>query len=254
MKRLRGLLRLVRDPVGHRTYRSENVVLRDTARSLAAARDARVQVETLRLLRQRYADLLDGATFQLTERWLLERHARQCESLSEQALTSAVVTVGAARSRFASFRFEDVIGDTYDSIAPGIGRVYRRGLRGYQRSVESSRPEDFHIWRKRVKYLRYQMEFLTPLQSALIGSTAAELDRLGEDLGREHDLVVLAQTLDTNPDACPDERERWLLLALVFERRAMLHEAARRLGAAVYAESEESFVARVGCYWKAARG
>ena len=35
MKRLRGLLRLVRDEVGQSAYRNENAVLRDTSRRLA---------------------------------------------------------------------------------------------------------------------------------------------------------------------------------------------------------------------------
>lgn len=63
MKRLRAMLRLVRDDVGYRTYREENVALRDTARSMSSVRDGWVLVETLRRLRGTYTDLLDEETF-----------------------------------------------------------------------------------------------------------------------------------------------------------------------------------------------
>ena len=39
MKRLRGMLRMVRDEVGTHAYRQENAVLRDTSRKLAPARE-----------------------------------------------------------------------------------------------------------------------------------------------------------------------------------------------------------------------
>src|SRR5262249_26458757 len=46
-KRLRGLLRLVRDGLGDARYREENVCLRDAARPLTEVRDARVLVDVL---------------------------------------------------------------------------------------------------------------------------------------------------------------------------------------------------------------
>ncbi|NIS31707.1 MAG: CHAD domain-containing protein, partial [Actinobacteria bacterium] len=47
LKRLRALLRLVRDDIGDSAYHNENVVLRDTARTLAGMRDAGVLRTTL---------------------------------------------------------------------------------------------------------------------------------------------------------------------------------------------------------------
>ncbi len=253
LKRLRGQIRLVRDQIGHRTYRAENVVMRDTARMLSGVRDAWVLPATLHDLRTHYADLLDPATFAAPEAWLLARHEQRRRSVTDAVVGNAIVNLGAARSRFASYPIGSVVHDDFSAIAPGIHRVYRRGFRGHRRSIETRGVEDLHDWRKRVKYLRYQMESLTPMQPTLIGSLAQELDVLSELLGDDHDLAVLAETVLEHPESCRDDRERWMLIALIHERRANLQAQAFRIGAATYAELPDAFVDRIGVYWESGR-
>ena len=61
MKKLRSLLRLVRDGLGEQRYRTENDRYRDAARQLSPAREAEVNLSTLDALRKRYADELPAA-------------------------------------------------------------------------------------------------------------------------------------------------------------------------------------------------
>ncbi len=253
LKRVRGLIRLVRDTVGYRTYRDQNVVLRDTARTLSGIRDAWVLTETLGGLRRDYAHLLDSATFTQTENWLLRRHAEQVSAVRHQKVVDAIINLGTARSVFAAFPVEERIDDDFAAIADGLLRVYRRGLDGYRRARQTHSMEDLHEWRKRVKYLTYQLEALSPLQPALIGSMAGELDELGNDLGDDHDLALLADMVIGHPEACYDARERWLLVAAIHQARFDLQERSLRRGAALYAESPLEFVNRVDAYWAAER-
>ena len=89
----------------------------------------------------------------------------------------------------------------------------------------------------RVKYLRYQMEALAPIQpKRLIGSMAHELDELGEELGSDHDLAVLAETIMEHPESCRDERERWMLIALIQSGAPDCRMQPSGRGAALYAE------------------
>ena len=44
-----------------------------------------------------------------------------------------------------------------------------------------------------------------------------------------------------------------MLIALIHERRASLQAQAFRSGTALYAESPDSFVDRIGAYWEAGR-
>ena len=253
MKRLRGTLRLVRDEIGYRSYREENVVLRDTARSLSAVRDAYVNVLMLRALRERYSDMLYPETFAAPEAWLLDRHQIRRQSVTQAVVNRAITNLGSAANRFWRYPIEDVVRDDFSAIAPGIERVYKRGHRGLHRASDSRSVEDLHEWRKRVKYLRFQMEMLTPLYPRLLGATAKSLDELGELLGDDHDLAVLAETIMAHPESCSDERERWMLIALIHERRTHLQAQALNHGNALYSEKPEAFVERIGSYWEAGR-
>jgi CHAD domain-containing protein len=253
MKRLRAILRLVRDDLGRRTYRSENVVIRDTARTIGRLRDASVLVGTLETLRQHSEDLLAAATFSETDKWLMGRYERERSAVTTDVITRAVLNLATARARFRAFPLTDRIDDDFSAIAPGIRRVYRRGRHGYLRSLADPTTEDLHDWRKRAKYLWFQMEALEPLRPGPIRATAQELEDLGEILGKDHDLAVLADAVQRGADACRDERERALLMALIDTEREHLQTRAFRAGSGLYAERPRAFVDRIGAYWDSGR-
>jgi CHAD domain-containing protein len=258
MKRLRGVVRLVRDEIGTEAYRRENEVLRDAGRLLAPARDAFVLIETLGALESRYGRMLADDAFRHTHQYLSDRHRTVLAAAVADRATIATVTEATKGLKLRMGTNSDLatkveIRDDFAAIAGGLRRVYGRGRRGLSLAVESQDPEAFHEWRKRVKYLRYHMESLRPLWPELIGAQAQRLDELGEALGDEHDLTVLAELLLRDEVACPDPAERWLLVALIHQRRADLRTKAVKLGRSLYAETPGGFVRRVGGYWRAAR-
>ena len=262
MKRLRALLRLVRNEIGYPAYRAQNVVLRDTARLLAPARDAVILVEVLDEVTENYAPYLRKRTFAATSDWLQRRRDAAAQRVrgDRQLLVDVVCNLRTARARFASWPLEGPgdgrrtpLRDDYQAIAPGLHRVYRRGRRAMDAAYDSRREADFHDWRKRVKYLRYQLESLELLWPEMITAQEGRLDELGEMLGKEHDLAVLSEVVLASPDACPDARERTLLLAVAYQWRHDLRTAARPLGDTLYGETPDAFVARLGAYWRASR-
>lgn len=116
-------------------------------------------------------------------------------------------------------------------------------------AYRSESSEDFHAWRRRVKDLRHQMEFLAPLWPEVVVGMAMTLDRLGTLLGEDHDLAELTTLIRSRPDLCPDQRERSLFFALVRQRRSELRVASEILGRRVYAEKPVSLAGRFGEYW-----
>jgi CHAD domain-containing protein len=119
------------------------------------------------------------------------------------------------------------------------------------RAYDSGGAAEFHSWRKRVKDLRHQMEFLVPLWPETVVALAGTLNRLGELLGEDHDLAALVGLLADQPDLAPNPRERSLFAALANQRRRELQFAAEVLGRRVYAENPVSLTARFGEYWEA---
>jgi CHAD domain-containing protein len=144
-----------------------------------------------------------------------------------------------------------VLAHSWVTVAGGVGATYGRGRRELQAAIAQPTPERFHAWRKRVKYLRHQMEILSPLWWEVVGGLASSLDSLGEALGEAHDLAELTRLVTTIPDLAPDPDERSLLVGLALNRRLELEGAARVSGARIYAESPDQFTRRLGAYWQA---
>lgn len=262
MKRLRALLRLVRDEIGYQTYREENHVLREASRKLGPARDSFVLVVTLEQIVADYEELLTPGAFELTDRYLRAAHRASIDDLmsGRQTLSHVVTTLEAARSRYQAWATalradaSPFLRDEYNAVAPGLGRIYRRSRNDLERAITKGTNATFHEWRRSTKYLRYQMETLQPIWPDVVGGHAARLDELGELLGNDHDLFVLADTVREEPGACPNPTARRLLVALIDQARVDLQEEALTLGTSLYSEKPKAFVTRIGGYWRTARG
>lgn len=259
MKRLRAVLRLIRPQIGDKVYRYENRSLRDAARLVAPVRSSRVTVETVSDLADRFEgalriDVFDDLSERLDRRALHIRHRIVFESDAVDRLAS---TLERTRIRFASWPVEDgepraygaPIANRWSSIEGGLAQTYERGLQEMRRAFQLPTAVNFHTWRKRVKYLRHQMEILNPLWPEVVGGAGGALDRLGDVLGVEHDLAELLHLLSVNPDLSPDPVERSLFAALAQHRRAELQTEAKILGTRIYAEKPSRFTDRLEAYW-----
>ena len=261
MKRIRALLRLVRDEIGDDIYRNENAVFRDVGRTLAPPRDALVMVDTLTSVVVRHRNLIAPDAYSDTLALLDVDHRRIRKSMFDdrQLMSDLSITLKAARTRFGGGRAVDRpearshVRDDFAAIEGGLRRVYHRGRRAVPGTGAHPTAEELHRWRKQVKYLRYQLETLTPLWPEVVGAEAQRLSDLGELLGSDHDLATLLATIDHSPRLCPDPSARAMLSALVSEiRRELLIEAAAQ-GAASYGETARGFASRYEGYWRAAR-
>ncbi|MCJ7780530.1 MAG: CHAD domain-containing protein, partial [Acidimicrobiia bacterium] len=147
IKRLRAFLRLARQSIGTSTYRTENDALGHTARLLAPARDAYVLIETAREL---------GATDRIVAE-LSEDHTRAIAALEAGSRIEAVHGLEATTDRWRLLEWH---GPDSLSIGAGLARTYGRGLSDLETVRTAPASTSFHRWRRRVKYLRYQLEAL----------------------------------------------------------------------------------------------
>lgn len=251
-KRLRALLRLIRDQLGRDIYRRENVMIRDAARLLAPVRDAQVLVNTLDDVVGRSDGALDADAVNDTRRALKAAHSRLRQQLLYRgtATEQAVAGLATVQQRSQGWPLDDV---RFDDLRPGVARVYRRGRVAMQQAYREPDPEHFHEWRKRVKYLWHHLELLQPAWPGLLHALADETHDLSDLLGDEHDRTVLEQRLSERPDLVTDPDVVRLLTVALADQRAALRAAARPLGARIYAESPEAFVDRLAGYWNAVR-
>lgn len=242
MKCLRGLVRLVRPDLGPDVYRRENETYRDTARRLAALRDATVLAGTL----DRVVGGLNGEAgdFDPLREQLAGRRGRAYESGERgPVLDACAEALRRARGRVDHWPVDDA---GWSGLGRGVLAVYRRGRREFGEACWRPSVESLHEWRKRVKYLWYHSRLLQPLWPAPMTAWQKELDRLGELLGDDHDLAVLAAVLRREGGPAGQE-----LLASVSRRRHELQDEARVLGMRVYAERPRDLRRRLRGYWRA---
>jgi CHAD domain-containing protein len=249
LKRLRALVRLLRDELGEQSYERESALLRDAGRGLARARDAEVLLSTLEDLIARHPGRLAGrrGVLRLRARLQQERDGAAALALADSAThAGALAELRALRARVSEWQLAELGG--IEAVEPALERLYGKGRGRMRRAAkakgESRRTRTLHEWRKRVKDLRYAAEMLG------VQKLAKRADELGELLGEEHDLAVLAQRVRREAKAgrasgAPGRRSRKLLLKLIAGRRRKLRKRALRDGERLYARKPASFVRRV---------
>jgi CHAD domain-containing protein len=244
MKKLRAVVRLVRDEIGKDVYRRENACFRDAGRELAGVRDADVMLATLADLEERYADELGPrATGPL--RQALEAHRiRTAAGARGPAAAQVIDVLTTARRRVGRWPLDE---DSFDAVAGGLRRVYRRGRRGFRAARAEPTTESLHEWRKRVKDLWYHLTILRDSWQPVMEALADEAHAASERLGDDHDLaVLLAWAEEHTPESAA------ALAPLVERRRAELQADAFAISARLYAEKPSAFVRRLERWWDAA--
>lgn len=271
LKRLRALVRLLRDELPEGAFERENAALRDAGRRLSAVRDREVMVSTLEGLLERHPKQLGRrrSLAALRDRLSADRDRVAASTLSgdSPARVEVIRELRAMRSRVLEWRLRERRG--MELAAGGLRRIYRQGRRRYVRSASrrGDRTRAMHEWRKRVKDLRYAAEMLDRVQpqpgghggrhlalhkrkrrsgqAARIHRLASRADTLAEVLGEDHDLSVFAARIRTNPDIQLGRGARRALLRAVARRRRRLRRSALRKGERIYRRRPKALLARV---------
>jgi CHAD domain-containing protein len=251
LKKARASLRLLRPALKNATYREWNTAMRDAARPLSATRDAKVLLDTLRMLGERFGEPARALQLQGFRRALNEQRTQTSrEVLGAKGAALAHSRRLLREARAGMERLSIPRADDWDSVGTGLKRVYASGRDAMAAARKTPAPDAFHEWRKQVKYLRYQLEVLEPLWPGMIGELADQAHQLADYLGDEHDLSVLCEQALAHPDAFRDGDSRGALLALIDRCRSQLREKSLLLGARLYMEKPRPFADRFAKYWR----
>ncbi len=245
-KKVRAAIRLVRDAAPF--YKKTNVFFRDQARKISAVRDATAHLETLQLLEKQYAGVLRKQAFARIRKLLEDRRAELArKAFTEQQHLQSIAQ--ALTEKMAEIRDWDVTIDRYEQIRPSIRRVYNRGYRALHRAGETRQMDDFHEWRKRAKYLRYQLDMLYRLWPSIMEAWEDELHELTDLIGTAHDCYELRETLLELAPSRLEDPPGLLLHALLDKQQQYLEKHVLLLGGKCYAADPDTFCDRLEVYW-----
>ncbi|WP_210526254.1 CHAD domain-containing protein [Rubellimicrobium arenae] len=237
VKKLRGLLRLVRPVFPHAG--AENAVLRDAGRGLSALRDAAVQLSTAERLTEPLPD--DRRTALLAPfREAARHHDARAEA---EMLPPFADAMSSLVSRSEGWRLKK---EGWDALEPGLVQTWEAARKAMKAARRDPDPEALHEWRKRTKDHWYQARLLRHLWAGMMDPHISAADDLGEMLGQVNDLAVFRERLDA-ADLSPALRSEAQDLATV--RHAELMAQVVPLGRRLFAGDAEGLTRRWGTWW-----
>ncbi len=254
IKRVRAIVRLLREELGEKRFARENDALRGCAARVAGTRDAAVMVDTLDALLQREPRLgTASGVGALRAQLVREREAAAAGGRDAELRGAVAADLRAIRSRAATWELRERRGRPERLLTAGVERVYEEGRGRMRRARRRGDLESMHAWRKRVKALRYVAETLDRGGAARktksgrrLRRVARRADRIGEMLGEEHDLALLARVVRERAVLFAGERKRRkLLLKAIARRRKRLRKRALREGERLYERKPKAFVGRL---------
>lgn len=210
LKKIRALLRLLRQPLGKKVFKKEDSYFRDIHHGLSGLRDEQVQQELCR----RFAVPLASNTE--TNPLIFRMIARRLEH-GYQRLES-----------YPAWEFSEL------QLWQGLEKLYRKGQESYALCLEYDNSEHLHSWRKQVKYLGNALEIMAPYagNQQNFSTIFNELNQLADTLGEIHDLALFSQHYPEKQTACA-------------AAQAPLRAVAFRVGKKCYADASEQFIARL---------
>jgi CHAD domain-containing protein len=252
LKKIRAIIRLVRDELGEKVYRRENRALRDLGRRLSAARDAAVRVSALDLLREKK----DGGRLAADEVAPIRKRlaARRREAVRRVRRSAALPAIERElRNLRRRVRAWPLGKAGFSCLEPGLRRAYRDGRRAEVEAYAARTDEAFHEWRKRAKDLRYHVALLEPAWPDVMKDVEQALHDLTDRLGDDHDLADLRRVLNGSSALTKGSDGVARVFDRIAHRRSVLQADARPIAARIYSEKPKAFSARIAAYWDAWR-
>jgi len=249
LKKMRAVVRLIREELGEDLFKSENRHYREAGRLLSGSRDAEVKLETLTALRDRSGDDLPSTAAELWRAMLARERDEVVDAAGGETagqIDAAGEAIEEGRVRILDWPLKT---DDWNLVGPGLAKGYEQGRRALKRTLAEPRAENVHEWRKRAKDLWYQLRIVREAWPSLLGETAEQAHELADLLGDHHDLAVLADDLASRDEI----GDKSAFGNAIKRRQDELLAAALDLGQRLYAEKPKAFKRRLKRYWIAWR-
>lgn len=244
LKKIRALARLVRDELGEENYKVINIYFRDLGREISDFRDLSALLEIIDSLSERYGNYLDPNFFYNLRKQIEKRRNLMETALKDRNFFSVhlVNKLNYAQKELVNW---PVSSNSLQIILPSIERVYSRGKNAMENAYKYPSKENFHEWRKRVKYFWYQSLLLQSIWPQFFESFQQELDELANSLGTDHDLLVLQEKINSGFLIIKDPVQLELMNAIINKYSDFLRLNAKIKAELIYAESPQEFSKRI---------
>jgi len=217
---------------------------------LSPIRDVDVARETLRLIGTEFPDLLTERTTRTLDlrlrhqRRVLVRAAYEDELLDriEAPIRELCTALLKWKARQGGVR----------GLTPGLEYSHQRARQAMADAETRGQAADYHLWRKRISTLRYQLILLAPPRSQA-EADARTLDTAVTLLGNDHNLVVLTDALKKLEEVSPGLVDIAHVVRVFSRRSKALRNEARQIAERICSEESHAYIRRLTQELKRAR-
>jgi CHAD domain-containing protein len=253
-KKCRALLRLMRDSMGYASYYRENISLRDMQRELSRIRDADVQCNLLLRLSERYPEY--G-----TKNWfsrMIETAGKSFDLEMKHFLKTdkAADIARYTHAKAAQVKQWELTGEGFEIIEGGLSRIYRQGRdMGELVFSQDADPYELHAFRKKAKYLQFQLTYLSTISRALFKAMSSSMEKLTENLGYYNDLhIAVTRIQEYAEEHKLTHKKQEILSGKLREEMLKAKSESIKIYELMYAEKPKHFINRIGSYWESYSG
>jgi len=248
IKRIRALLKMIRDGSGYGFYFRENRFFRDLSRRMAPARDSCVLLETLGFLEKKYPGRLKKAGLNILRDHLTGRMEAHLMQLTKSPEGFPFIS-GELENALQRINETLSISDEFDSIGTGIGRIYRRARNCLLDLDQEPRMELLHEYRKNCRYLQFQIELIQSIFPAVLKAYSSGINDHTEVLGKIRDYQRFEVYLENNVPGVLPAPELALILDAVKHQRSKAMNGLFPKARILFAEKSGAFLDRIHLYW-----
>ena len=218
-KRLRAAWHLVQPICGKDAAKQRRDSLRELSAQLAPSRDQSVQLALGEKFHREHPEVSKAS---------LELLFGTSSQTSDQSKQPTVDNIHQAlEAEIAAWKKIRLGADERTTLRHRWRYSRKKAKALTQQTLNSTDPELWHSWRKAVKRLRYQREFLAMINPRLLGKKDTRIRNLGTRLGDHNDLAVFSQQL-SSASLKPDELNA--LNKAVATENLIIQRNCRRLG------------------------
>jgi CHAD domain-containing protein len=206
-------------------------------------------IEILDILYEQHADLLYNDAFQNIRKYLEKHRSRQLDEFlaGDNPLEKMEYDLSVELKKIKEWHLDVTV---FSNIESGLKRVYKRGRKALKKAHQSGAPDDFHEWRKRVKYLRYQLDLLNRIWPDYLSIFEKELHRVSDYLGTDRDLFMLDNLISKESVISSSTEEFYLLKSIIEQHQEQMKKHALALGQRIYHPKTSQFIQQMNISWE----
>lgn len=239
IKKIRGILRLMRYEIGGKKYRKLNRKYRQLAQDIAVLRDDTSQIELL-------SGMLPKDKSAIVRR-SINRAIRTIETKRKTAFKDFYTN---DQHQYISREFNDlniknqelnISGNPDLFILKGLYKIHSNALKAFRATLSTNDAEVYHNLRKQVKYLMYNLRIISPANPIFFKAYLSKLNQLSTLLGKLHDLDLFNEHIHQRTIIQFKPEEKKEMLKIIYGNRYYLKKRIRLIGSQVFDKKSKDF-------------